>query len=119
VVFAEGPPGPASCEGDGPLIGVIRGHVGALAPSGGAAARGSAALDPFERAALETLGAEVVVPVKQRDRLVAFFCLGSKRSGDIYTPTDLALLAAAAEKFSAELVHLDREGGVDPAVAAG
>ncbi len=116
IVFAEGPPGPASCEGEGPLVGVIRGHVGALAPSGGA--RGVAPLDPFERAALETLGAEVVVPVKQRDRLVAFFCLGPKRSGDIYTPTDLALLAAAAEKFSAELVHLDREGGADAAAPA-
>jgi adenylate cyclase len=45
----------------------------------------------------------VVVPVRQDDALAAFLCLGPKRSGDVYTSTDLSLLAAVAEKVSTEL----------------
>ena len=41
------------------------------------------------------------------DLLEAFVCLGPKRSGDIYTATDLTLLTAVAEKVSAELRHFD------------
>ena len=63
-------------------------------------------LGPFERAALETLGAEVVVPLRRGEQLVAFTCLGGKRSGDIYTATDLAHLAALAERCSDVLARL-------------
>ena len=56
----------------------------------------SALLDPFDRAALATLGAEVVTPIRRDGALVSFFCLGRKRTGDIYTPAELALLAAIA-----------------------
>jgi adenylate cyclase len=66
-------------------------------------------LSPFDRAALETLGAEVVVPVRQGETLSAFLCLGPKRSGDVYTPTDVSLLAAIAEKVSAELRRFDQD----------
>jgi class 3 adenylate cyclase len=34
-------------------------------------------------------------------------CLGQKRSGDVYTSTDLALLAAVADKVSGELRRFD------------
>lgn len=34
-------------------------------------------------------------------------CLGAKRSGDIYTATDLALLAAVADKVSSQLLRFD------------
>jgi class 3 adenylate cyclase len=66
-------------------------------------------LSPFDRATLETLGAEVVVPVRRGERLVAFTCLATKRSGDIYTPTDLALLTTVAERCSDVLARLDAE----------
>ncbi|MEE8474456.1 MAG: adenylate/guanylate cyclase domain-containing protein, partial [Myxococcota bacterium] len=68
-----------------------------------------AALSPFDRAALETLQAEVVVPVRQNDALAAFVCLGPKRSGDVYTSTDLSLLAAVAETVSQRLQRFDQE----------
>jgi class 3 adenylate cyclase len=67
------------------------------------------ALGPFERAALETLGAEVVVPVRRDGQLLAFTCLATKRSGDIYTPTDLALLEALAERCSEVIARLDAD----------
>jgi class 3 adenylate cyclase len=60
-------------------------------------------LGPAERAALESLGAAVLLPIGRHEPLTAFVCLGPKRSGDVYTPTDLALLAAVADKVSGEL----------------
>ncbi len=64
--------------------------------------------DAVDQAALETLGASVVVPI-YREGLVAFLVLGSKRSGDVYTPTDLALLAAVADRVATELRRYDQE----------
>jgi class 3 adenylate cyclase len=70
-------------------------------------ARQSTSLTPFERAAIETLDVAVVVPFRRGPDLVAFSCLGPKRSGDIYTPTDLAWLGAVAGKVSDRLLTLD------------
>jgi class 3 adenylate cyclase len=69
--------------------------------------RHETALGPFERAAIETLDVAVLVPIRRGADLVAFSCLGPKRSGDIYTPTDLALLGAVASKVSDRLLALD------------
>jgi class 3 adenylate cyclase len=66
-------------------------------------------IGPFERAALETLGAEVVVPVLRDGQLVAFTCLAAKRSGDIYTATDLDRLGAVAERCADVLARLDAD----------
>jgi adenylate cyclase len=41
--------------------------------------------------------------VRRDDALAAFLCLGPKQSGDVYTSTDLSLLATVAEKVSTEL----------------
>jgi class 3 adenylate cyclase len=60
-------------------------------------------LSPVERASLEALAAAVIIPLRSSKTLIAFLCLGPKRSGDIYTSTDLALLSAVAAKVSAEL----------------
>lgn len=64
-------------------------------------------LTAAERAALEPLQAAVLFPVRRGVELVAAICLGAKRSGDIYTVTDLALLAAVADKVSSELLRFD------------
>jgi class 3 adenylate cyclase len=65
------------------------------------------ALPPRERAELERLRAAVLLPVRRGAALAAAICLGAKRSGDIYTDTDLALLAAVADKVSGELLGFD------------
>jgi class 3 adenylate cyclase len=108
LAFTEGRDVPPSFDPDGSLIGVLRSRRTAIANTDGRRSSASS-LDPFERAALETLQAEVVVPIKQREALVAFICLGRKRSGDFYTPTDLSLLTATAEKLSDELQRFDQE----------
>ena len=55
----------------------------------------------------QMLGAAVVLPVRRGTDLVAFVCLGSKQSGDVYTSTDLALLAGVAHALSRDLLRFD------------
>jgi hypothetical protein len=67
----------------------------------------SVSLSRADRAVLDSLGAAVLVPMNRGDMIAAFLCLGQKRSGDIYTATDLTLLTAVADKVSAELRRFD------------
>lgn len=90
-VFVRGVEAPPVLAVDGPITGSLR----------------TRALDADERAALAPLDAAAVVPVRRAGELAAAICLGAKRSGDVYTPTDLALLAAVAEKVSGELMRFD------------
>jgi class 3 adenylate cyclase len=59
------------------------------------------------RAVLESLGVAAVVPVRRGGRVTALIVLGAKRSGDVYTSTDLTLLRALADKLSSELLRFD------------
>jgi two-component system, sensor histidine kinase len=54
---------------------------------------------------LAALGASLVVCLHRGTDVAALLCLGPKRSGDIYTSTDVTLLAAVAEKASSELAR--------------
>jgi len=53
------------------------------------------------------LDASVLVPIRCGEQVRVFLDLGCKRSGDVYTPTDLALLAAVGEKMSSDLQRLE------------
>lgn len=55
------------------------------------------------RASLAGLDAELLVPLRPQGALSAFLCLGPKLSGDVYTSTDLSLLASVAHHVSGEL----------------
>ena len=57
------------------------------------------------RTALDGLDAALLIPLRPHGALDAFVCLGPKRSGDVYTPTDLSLLASVAHHASQELSH--------------
>jgi class 3 adenylate cyclase len=108
-VFAAGRAVPPGFQAGSPLIVSLQQRRAALSLSAAGRRPDEAPLGPFDRAALETLGAEVIVPVRQNDGLAAFVCLGPKRSGDVYTSTDLTLLAAVAEKVSTELRRFDQD----------
>jgi class 3 adenylate cyclase len=58
-----------------------------------------------DKAALESMGAVLLLPMRRSETLAAFVCLAGKRSGDIYTPTDLALLMAVTDAVSRELLR--------------
>jgi len=106
-VFTSGagaPGGPPSIATDSALIAALHTRTSPLDVRRWARAH---TLAPAERAVLETLHAAIAVPVRRGPELAAAVCLGPKRSGDVYTPTDLALLAAVAFKVSGELLRFD------------
>lgn len=102
----RGRPAPPAFSAQGGLIATLQERTTPLAAERWTARR-TASLTPFERAALETLDVAVLLPTRRGTDLIAFTCLGPKRSGDIYTPTDLALLGAVAGKISDRLLALD------------
>jgi class 3 adenylate cyclase len=61
------------------------------------------ALSVEETRALEAMGLAVLAPLRTPEGLAGFVGLGEKRSGDVYTETDLALLGSIADKASDEL----------------
>jgi len=65
-------------------------------------------LDPFDRAALETLGVSMIVPIHAGERLIAFASLGPKVSGDLYTAEEKKQLGALAARCG-ELLGEGRE----------
>lgn len=56
---------------------------------------------------LAGLEAQVVMPVHRSGQLEALVCLGEKRSGDIFSQTDLALLTALSQSLSIHLMRFD------------
>lgn len=58
-------------------------------------------------ALVANLEAQVVLPVHRAGTLEAFVCLGEKRSGDVYTRTDLVLLTSLAKALSVHLLRFD------------
>jgi signal transduction histidine kinase/CheY-like chemotaxis protein len=58
-----------------------------------------------EATALVASGTRVLLPLRCGKDLAAIVALGPRRSGDVYTDSDLTLLGAVAEKASAELLH--------------
>jgi class 3 adenylate cyclase len=59
------------------------------------------------RVALASVPVAALLPVRRGADLAALICLDAKRSGDIYTATDSALLNAVADKVSGELLRFD------------
>ena len=58
------------------------------------------------RAALRARGIAVALPIQRGDELAAVLLLGPKRSTDVYTPTDLALLESVAERAGVSLLRI-------------
>ena len=98
---------PLAFEAGSPLIASLESLTRPLVAERWAGGRDLVGLGPFDRAALETLGVAVILPIRRGDTLVAFLCLGGKRSGDVYTTTDLALLGSVAHAISRELLRFD------------
>ena len=105
-VFVAGGSAAPALPLDGPLIELLHAHeepVLMLDP------------EPVElrelggraRAMLESLAAVLILPIQVEKTLTAFACLGPKRSGDVYTSTDLAWLVALREAVRRELRRLD------------
>lgn len=94
--FAHGRTIAAAFPGGGPLLGELERSRDALSVT----RLGNDEASPGERAALAGMGIEVVLPLVVHGELEALACLGEKGSGDVFTSTDRALLAAVAARAS-------------------
>lgn len=106
-IFTRGRAVPPAFDPRSPLVATLERRPGPLVSERFVRRGGGAELSLFDRAALDTLGVAVIVPVRRRGQLTAFLCLGRKRSGDIYTPTDVALIMAVAGSVSTQLDRLE------------
>jgi class 3 adenylate cyclase len=102
-VFARGPAAAPSFDPDGPLALRLAGQTAPLRVPARRRHGLWRELDVEEAAALEAMGAALLAPLHQQGGLAGFVCLGGKRSGDVYTEMDLALLGSIADKASDEL----------------
>ena len=59
--------------------------------------------DAGDRRVLEALGAELLLPLAVKDRLLGILSLGSKRSEEPYSPSDLRLLQVVAAQTAVAL----------------
>jgi class 3 adenylate cyclase len=103
-VFAHGPAVTPAFALDGPLPRALASRGAPIEPFGSWHDD-----DPAERGALAAMGVEVAIPVVLRGEVAAFACLGGKRSGDIFTATDRALLQSLADRAAIELLRFDHE----------
>jgi hypothetical protein len=99
LAFVRGRVAPAGFEVDSPLVSALARHGRPLTPD-------ARELDAFDRAALETLGVALIVPTRGQHGVLAFTCLGPKRSGDIYTPEEIARLGGVSGRCSEVLLRL-------------
>ena len=102
-VFSRGRPEPIASYEVGSLL------VRALEQRAQPPLADAAELDGFDRAALEPLDVELMVPVRGRQGLAGFACLGRKRSGDIYVPQEISQRGAVASRCFEVLLRLTPE----------
>jgi class 3 adenylate cyclase len=104
-IFARHCPITPHFEPDGPFVSALAQRVSAVDLERDRAIAERA--DAAERAELIGLGAAVLVPVVRDRMLLALVALGRKGSGDVYTPTDLALLSLVGGSVSAWIARFD------------
>jgi len=105
-LYARGAAIAPSFGGGGPIVALL-GQTGEAIDLARWRWRTAAPAARAERAVLEGMGAQLLVPLIPADELAAFVCLGQKESGDIYTETDRVLLQGLADLASTELRRFD------------
>jgi hypothetical protein len=103
-IFVRGSSAPPTFDTHGPMTGALQARA-TTADIERWQRTVRASLSRTEREELERLRAAAVLTIGRSDAPTAFLCLGRKHSGDVYTPTDIALFASLGEKVSQELVR--------------
>jgi class 3 adenylate cyclase len=108
-VTAHGPLVPPAFAASGPLPAMLEAGRGPLLARGWRRLAKHGALPAQETAQLEGLCAEVLLPLFRDEELVAFLILGPKRSGDVYSRAEIALLEGLAGRMGLELEKHDHD----------
>jgi len=106
-VFVRGQTSFPDLDADGPLVAQLAREHRPLEVAEWMRSHPAMAIAERERETLDLLAGAVVVPVHREARLDLIVVLGPKRSGDVYTRTDLVLLAAVRDRMSTALRRLD------------
>lgn len=108
ALFVEGRAAVAELPADGPVLATLRRRRGPLCAQDQLAGAGERSRDPFAQASLEVLNAAVLLPIAGSDPTPAtLVSLGPKRSGDLYTSTEIHLLRSVADRAALELQGFD------------
>jgi class 3 adenylate cyclase len=102
-VFVAGASAPPAFAADGRLVALLEEQTGPVDAVRWRRWRRSGLLPGEEGEALEALQPALVVPVPGAERLAAFVCLGPKHSGELYAASEVAWLAAVAERASSQI----------------
>lgn len=106
-VFARGPGLPAGFDADGMLAGLLAEERDPVSDAKWSRWVRRRLVRGADRAAIEAIDARVLLPIHRGEDLEAVVCLGEKGSGDVYTPTDLALLDGLRDRTAVELLRFD------------
>jgi class 3 adenylate cyclase len=106
-LFARGAGVPPGFEAEGRLVSLLAEHAAPIPVAQWRRWARRGAIEGADRAALESLAPDVLLPIHREDQLTAFLCLGQKQSGDIFTQTDLTLLAGLVDRASLALLRFD------------
>ncbi len=107
-VFADGPAFAPAFALESPLVQTLELFAGPLS-SRRLRRRGVASLGEAEAAALDAMGVEMLVPVLSDGQIGALICLGEKRSGDVFTDTEVVLLGTVADHAALQLQRFDQD----------
>jgi class 3 adenylate cyclase len=102
-VFTDGDTRPPAIPAGTPLVDWLSALKGAVKIERKAAAGAGEA----GASVLSALGAQVAFPIHRGSGLEAFDFLGEKKSGDIYTSTDLTLLTSLGRTLSSHMLRFD------------
>ena len=102
AVFARGPTVPPCLAASHPVVAALQDRVEPLVAEKWGR-RLDRSLDPFDVAVLQTLDAALLFPVSLNAQLVAFLSLGPKRSGDVYTNTEVDLIRSVVASVALQL----------------
>ncbi len=102
-VFVAGASAPPAFAAAGALVALLEEQTGPADAARWRRWRRGGLLRGEEGEALEALQPALLVPVRGADRLAAFVCLGPKHSGELYAASEVAWLAAVAERAGSQL----------------
>jgi class 3 adenylate cyclase len=112
IVFASADDAfvPVFTEGDVPSLAVpaeegFVAWMASLPPATAVDRKLARSAGPVGTAVLAGLEPQVLLPIRRSGELEAFTSLGEKRSGDIYTRTDVTLLATLSQSLSIHLLR--------------
>jgi hypothetical protein len=105
-VFVRGSIVPPPFEAHSPLVGALQARAIAVDIDRWQRTM-RVSLNRSERAMLDGLRIAVALPIGRGEAPLAFLCLGHKRSGDVYTSTDLKTLRFVDEKTCEALLRFE------------